>query len=500
ISGVQDYKLDVFVNTTGEVLGGRATAAVIAAYKGRVYPLFTNFSAYAQDTWRIRRRLTVTYGLRWELNPPPSEANGDAPFTVSGLDNPATMTLAPQGTPFFETTYGNFAPRVGVAYQLSQSPGREVVLRGGFGIFYDLGTGTASTAFYGANFPHSSRKVVVNSAFPLTSDVLTPLPFKTSPPYPTLFVTDPHLTLPRTYQWNVTTEGSLGTHQSLLASYVGAAGRRLLRQEYLVNPNANFTDLYVTRNASVSDYHALQVQFNRRLSRGLQALASYTWSHSIDTVSLESSLNVLSTRYDPSRDRGSSDFDIRHTFSAAATYDIPKVDTNRLLRPIVNSWVFDAILIVNSAPPFNPIAGGLPVFGLFGSTRPDVVPNVPLYVDDPTVAGGRRINRAAFKPPPANQQGTLGRNVLRAFPVSQVDMALARQFTLTERWKLQLRAEAFNVFNHPNFGRPVTRIGFPTFGRSQSMLNKSLGFDAGLNPLYQIGGPRSIQLALKLQF
>jgi hypothetical protein len=79
-------------------------------------------------------------------------------------------------------------------------------------------------------------------------------------------------------------------------------------------------------------------------------------------------------------------------------------------------------------------------------------------------------------------------------------MALARQFTLTERWKLQLRAEAFNVFNHPNFGRPVTRIGFPTFGRSQSMLNKSLGFDAGLNPLYQIGGPRSIQLALKLQF
>jgi hypothetical protein len=330
--------------------------------------------------------------------------------------------------------------------------------------------------------------------------VLTPLPFKTNPPYPTLFVSDPHLTLPRTYQWNVAMEGSLGKHQSLSASYVGAAGRRLLRQEYLVNPNPNFTDLYVTRNSSVSDYHALQVQFNRRLSRGLQALASYTWSHSIDTVSLESSLNILSTGYDPSRDRGSSNFDIRHTFSAAATYDIPKVETNRLLRPIVNSWVVDAILIVNSAPPFNPIAGGFSVFSLFGSTRPDLVPSVPLYVDDPTAAGGRRINRAAFKTPPANQQGTLGRNVLRAFPVSQVDMALARLFTLTERCKLQLRAEAFNVFNHPNFGPPVTRINAPDFGRSTSMLNKSLGFDAGLNPLYQIGGPRSIQLALKLQF
>jgi hypothetical protein len=115
------------------------------------------------------------------------------------------------------------------------------------------------------------------------------------------------------------------------------------------------------------------------------------------------------------------------------------------------------------------------------------------------VAGGRRINRAAFNFPPDGQQGTLGRNALRGFSVSQVDVALARQFRLMERWKLQLRAEAFNVFNHPNFAGLVTRINFPTFGLSTSMLNKSLGFDAGLNPLYQIGGPRSIQLALKLQ-
>ncbi len=500
ISGVQEYGLNVFINTVSDVLAGRASAAIVTANNGRLYPLFTNFSAYAQDTWSIRRRLTATYGLRWELNPPPKEANGDAPFTVRGLENPATMTLATQGTPFFETSYGNLAPRVGAAYELSESPGREIVLRGGFGIFYDLGTGTSSTAFYGANFPHSSSKVVVNAPFPFTSEVLTPLPFTTNPPYPTLFVTDPHLKLPRTYQWNVAIEGSLGKHQSIQASYVGAAGRRLLRQGYLANPNLNFTDLFVTRNAAVSDYHALQVQFNRRLSRGLQTLTSYTWSHSIDTVSLESSLNILSTGYDPSRDRGSSDFDIRHTLSAAATYDIPRLHGNRLLRAIVNSWVVDAILRVNSAPPVNPIAGGRPLFGLFGSTRPDLVPNVPLFVKDPTVAGGRRINRAAFNLPPANQQGTLGRNVLRAFPVSQVDTALARLFTITERWKLQLRAEAFNVFNHPNFAPPVLRINSPTFGTSTSMLNKSLGFDAGLNPLYQIGGPRSIQLAARLGF
>jgi len=88
----------------------------------------------------------------------------------------------------------------------------------------------------------------------------------------------------------------------------------------------------------------------------------------------------------------------------------------------------------------------------------------------------------------------------RGLPVWQVDTAVSRRFGLGERLKLQLRVEAFNIFNHPNFGQPVTRLQNPNFGRSLSMLNKSLGFDAGLNPLYQIGGARSIQLAARLLF
>jgi hypothetical protein len=375
-----------------------------------------------------------------------------------------------------------------------------MVLRGGFGIFYDLGTGTTSTAFYGANFSHTSSKSILNAPYPLATDVVTPLPFTTKAPYSTLFVADPHLVLPRTYEWNVAVERTLGKDQILSATYLGAAGRRLLRQEYLVNPNPSFTDLYVTRNAGVSDYHALQIQLHRRLSRGLQALASYTWSHSIDTVSLESSLNILSAGIDPSRDRSSSDFDIRHTFSAAATYEIPGLRTNRVLETLLRSWTLDGIVRVNSAPPVNATVGGRPLFGFVGATRPNIVPNVPFYVKDSTAAGGWRINRAAFTAPPLNKQGTLGRNVLRGFPVSQVDVALGRRFTLGEGLTLQIRAEAFNVFNHPNFGQPVARINNPNFGRSQSMLNQSLGFDAGLNPLYQIGGPRSIQLGAKLQF
>ncbi|HSE97418.1 MAG TPA: TonB-dependent receptor, partial [Blastocatellia bacterium] len=135
-------------------------------------------------------------------------------------------------------------------------------------------------------------------------------------------------------------------------------------------------------------------------------------------------------------------------------------------------------------------------------TRPDLVSGVPLYIDDPSVAGGRRINRAAFVTPPPNQQGTLGRNSLRGFAMSQLDFALRRRFQLTEGLNLQLRADFFNVFNHPNFADPNGSLnnalfGNALFGQSLQMLGRSLG---GLNPLYQIGGPRSIQLALKLQF
>lgn len=182
---------------------------------------------------------------------------------------------------------------------------------------------------------------------------------------------------------------------------------------------------------------------------------------------------------------------MRHSLSAAATYDIPNWNKYRSLVPFLHSWAIDALMRLNSAAPVNPIVGGRALFGLFGSTRPDLVADTPLYVNDPTVAGGRRINRAAFAFPPAGQQGTLGRNVLRGFPVSQLDLAVRRVFGVSERWKLQLRADVFNVFNHPNFGAPVARVNNPNFGRSDSMLNNSLGFDGGLNPLYQIGGPRS---------
>lgn len=135
--------------------------------------------------------------------------------------------------------------------------------------------------------------------------------------------------------------------------------------------------------------------------------------------------------------------------------------------------------------------------------RPNLVPGVPLWIANPNVAGGREINRAAFSTPVGAVQGDLGRNALRGFGAAEVDFALRRQFKLHERLALQARADLFNIFNHPNFGSPINYLSSPLFGQSTQMLGASLGTggqNGGLNPLYQIGGPRSAQLALKLVF
>jgi Carboxypeptidase regulatory-like domain/TonB dependent receptor-like, beta-barrel len=502
ILDTNDYVINIGFDDVAAAIAASPSGVVIAARSSR-YLLFTNFSAYAQDTWRATPRLALTYGLRWEVNPPPSETRGNDAYVVTGLNDLATMTLAPKGTPLWKTTYNNFAPRLGVAYQISRAKGGEAVLRGGFGIFYDLGTGPTGNAFLAANFPYQRIKFLANT-FPIDPAQAEPPPISLDPPYGDLRVY-PDFKLPRTYQWNVSVERALGSNQTITASYVAAVGRRLLRLEVLSGPalaNPNFTRLLIYRNAATSDYHALQLQFQRRLSRGLQALASYTWSHSFDIASGETFRNPPVTKIDPNIDRGPSNFDVRHSFSAAVTYDIPGSNANRLTDALLSKWSVDAIFRTRTATPVDLIANAPALFGIFGvSSRPDLVAGVPLYIKDPTVAGGRLVNKAAFATPPAGRQGTLGRNSVRGFPLSQLDLALRRKFALTERFSLQWKADFFNLLNHPNFGDPVSFLGSPLFGRSLQTLGRDLsGGDGGFSPLYQIGGPRSIQLALKLGF
>jgi hypothetical protein len=274
----------------------------------------------------------------------------------------------------------------------------------------------------------------------------------------------------------------------------------------LRTPNKNFTGEFDDmRNGATSSYNALQAQFRHRLSHGLVTLFSYTWGHAIDDVSSDVYFVNVPPGV-PSQERGPSDCDIRHTFSGAISYDIPGPGSG-IWRSIFGNWSTDSIIYARSEPTVNVVTGKDPLntgflSGAFSVARPNVVPGVPFYLYPPNAPGGKIINAKAFTIPAAGQ-GNLGRNALRGFGATQIDLTLRRQFRFTERFSLQARADFFNIFNHPNFGGPINYLSSPQFGQSTMMLANYLGSggqSGGLNPLYQIGGPRSIQLALKLQF
>ena len=482
----------------GGALSGTAAFAQPATFQANELRS-QNVSVYVQDTWNASPRLTITYGARWEINPALEGKNAaNDPFTVVGLDNPATMTLAPRGTPLYDTSYGNVAPRLGLAYQFGNT-----VIRGGAGTFYDLGHGSLGGA--SAFFPYSASKTFVRVPFPLTPENAAPPQLTVNPPVDLIVVADDHLRLPRTYEWNATLERSLGGSQVSL-TYVGAAGRGLLRVTNLFNPNPQFQIVSVTSNTSTSDYHSVQARFERRLSRGLQALASYTWAHSIDTASTDALAtyeNTPDSVADPNIDRADSDFDIRHAFTAGVTYMMSAPESNQVLRTALGGWSLHSFLFARSAPPVNIVGATSFAAGTILKYRPNVVPGVPLEVFGSQYPGGKIFNAAAFSPAPEGQQGNFGRNVLRSFGAFQIDIALQRRFQLTQGLNLRFRTEFFNIFNRPNFGPPVNDLSSPLFGHSTQMLATSLGSggpNGGFNPLYQVGGPRSIQLAFRLEF
>jgi hypothetical protein len=481
---------------------GSASSVIVSA-QDRTVINFTNLSVYAQDTWRISQRLSLTYGVRWEYNPPPVAANGQSLFTVTGLDNLANLNLAPEGTPLYQATRNNYAPRVGAAFQLFKHPGFETMLRGGFGVFYDLGSGPLGNS--SSSFPYQRRKTFSNVLYPLDIIYTTQLPYNQSLPVSLIRVAEPNLQLPRVMQWNFGVEQSLGAKQTLTATYVGVAGRRLLRTELLQNPTPYFEQVYVTTNKATSDYHALQLQFQRRLAQGFQAYASYTWAHAIDIASNDStaSLPTLAGRepYDALLDRGPSDFDIRHSLTAAVSYDLPSLFKSGIGRAVFSRWSVETIFSAHSAAPVEVFSRRISDFGIV-NLRPDVTTDVPLYLSDPSAPGGRRFNPAAFLVPLYEGQGNLGRNALRGFPFTQLDFAVHRNFALTDRVGLQFRMEIFNLFNHPNFASPVGDLDSANFGRATTMLGRSLTAtnNTGFNPLFQEGGPRAVQFSLKLQF
>jgi hypothetical protein len=517
---------DVFLDVA-DAASGTLTEAFVNSARNATF-LLRNLGLFAQDSWRVMPRLTVTYGLRWDVDFTPTTTSGPNFPAVTNFGNLSQLALAPAGRPPYNTKFGNVAPRLGVAYQLSQKPGAETVVRGGWGIFYDLASQAVGTALLNSFYPFGAQNLVFGQ-YPLDPSTTAAPPSISVAQLASggvLAAFDPNLKLPYTMQWNVAIERSLGTTQSLSATYLGSVGRRLLQTEVDDNINQNISNAYLVSNQGTSDYNALQLQFQRRVSHGLQALASYTWAHSIDTAS--DTYTIFARAIGANPNRGSSDFDVRHAVSVGITYDIPAPRINAFANAIVRGWSLENVFQAWSAPPVNLIDPNVSLNNSpLAFARPDVVPGIPLYLFGSQYPGGKAINNTPgavmggcpdgsqsvgpFCPPPVDpttglalRQGDLGRNALRGFGAWQWDLAVHRNFPIRDSLALQFRAEMFNVLNHPNFGPPDGNIGDTLFGLSTRTLGKSLDGGVGggtpLSDLYQIGGPRSIQLALKLIF
>lgn len=455
-------------------------------------PVFHEFAAYAQDNWRLTEHVSLDLGLRWEVNPPPTEANGQIPYTLLGdVSNPSTLTLAPQGTPLWNTSSYNFAPRLGIAWRAHSAPGWETVVRSGGGVFFDTGNQIATYGFSGIGFNVAADPT--NVSLPLSASQLN---LSTNPTAPytrtSIYAFPRHLQLPYTLEWNFSVDQALGKDQALTISYVASDARRLLQEQRrtITSLNSNFGTIYYFPNGVTANYESLQLKFQRSVSKGIQALVSYGWTHSLDFGSTNAEYPFT---------YGNSDYDIRHSLQGGMSWDLPHPAHSTIGRLVLGGWGADARLMARTGYPIT-LTGNLitdPPTGNKYYSGVNYDSSKPIYLYGSQYAGGRVINKSAFTQPAGTSVGNAPRNFVRGFGAEQINLALRRNFHLQEGMSLQFRAEAFNIFNHPNFGFVQAFYSNAQFGQATKMLNQSLGT---VSSLYQQGGPRSMQFAVKLVF
>ena len=463
-------------------------------------PVFDAFSAYLQDTWLLSSAVTVTAGLRIERNEPPS-ADGLQPLLVAFGDTPGAITVRPSGSPLWRTETA-IAPRVGISYVMRQGNQGylgSTVLKGGFGLFYDVGIGRSGLAF-GRGYPFERRIDLTNVTLPINQSVIDSLAVTDQPGASQVYGFPDRLRLPKTYQWQVGVEQGLGTSTMIGAAYVGAAGRDLLRAERidLTGIRTDIRNIESLTNGSFSDYDSLQLSVRRRLHRGIAVTGAYTLSRSTDNASDEFVLLAPEARYEPALDEGPSDFDIRHSVSISSSLAAGTLPGRwRFL----SGLTFDVLFMARSALPINPVINRNLGFGSF-NFRPDAVPDRPLYLYDSIYPGGRRINPAAFATPQELRQGNARRNSVRGFAFTQLDAALGREWHIGST-KIGGRLEVFNVLNAPQFGTITPTVGTALFGQAARSLANTLGGGSattGTAAAFQPGGPRSVQFSATFGF
>ncbi|MBY0505432.1 MAG: carboxypeptidase-like regulatory domain-containing protein [Bryobacteraceae bacterium] len=494
----------VFSGLSGQsqsFLSGTSATTVVSSSLPEVYPSTLNFSYYLQDTWRVDQFTTISYGLRWDVNPAPTARQGPRPLALSSnRTDRVTQTES-----LYNTRWTDLAPRFGLSHVISRQPGREVVFRGGIGIFHDLGYGTSLAAFSSA--PYVNARTLTAAAYPLTTSDLAPPVLPATKPYNQVGAANRNLQSPRVWQWNATIEPNLGFGQLFSVGYAGTRGTRLLRTETTPSFSEDYDLLRLATNGADSDYHSLQAQFRRRFASRLLLQASYTWSHSIDTASADAGFGGgFATLF--SSERGSSDYDVRHNFNLSGSYALP---ATKFLSALTKDWWTDFLFATRTGMPFDVVGlsadssnqtATTPLRrGLFAQVRPNYNGQA-VWISDALAPGGRRLNRDAFTSPTGFGQGNLGRNAIRGFGLTQLDLTLRREVRLGEKRSLHITAQGFNIFNQTNFanltrneGANLTSANFGIANRTQNQ-----GVAGGLGAVFRTGGPRSVQLALRFQF
>jgi hypothetical protein len=488
------------------------------------------FALFAQDDFRATQNLTINLGLRWEYFGPLNEAHN----ILANLGSDGNLAMV--GTDGVDGAYkkdrNNFGPRLGFAW----SPLRGTVIRAAYGVYFDYIPQHLLTTNFTNDAGLTTPPIGPRPVQPLNFDsdafsgvsgapVFTPV---TEPFAFDIFFTSRNLVTPYAQSWNLNVEHELVKNVAFQLGYVGSKGTKLVRlrdanQAFVdgsrPNPNYGFMDEFAT--ISGSTYHALQTTFRIQNWHGLAGFAGYTWSKSLDDASdgIDFNFATVAIPQDSNNlraEHGPSNFDTRHRFTAAFTYQIA-----HLVGPDLFSrgWQLNTIITAQSGRPV-PIVSGLDTSGNGFPTpsnshqRPNLVPGANPIVSNwesaPDSIG--YLNPAAFTQPlnPVDDIpsfGNLGRNAIYGPHFWNVDFAVAKNFPVFDRLSLQLRAEFFNLFNHPNFALPNFFItpttfadGAPTGAPTNQGLISQTPDQAQTNPGLGGGGPRVIQLGVKLIF
>jgi outer membrane receptor protein involved in Fe transport len=526
-----------------------------------------NHGLYIQDSFRWTKRLTVNYGLRWDYFGVPSEKNNL--FYQLTPANGGTLTqVGANGGPssLYNKDYNNFAPRLAVAYDLTGQG--MTVIRAGYGIFYDAFSQDIFLAHvpYNCVFCPGPAYTGIGAA-PIGFSGLSGNPITTgspvysaSSPLGDYFGVDPNIRTPYVQNWNLNIQQQLTGKIMAQIGYVGAKGTKLFRfrdinqpsqaaitaydlsqcSNGFVAPNCPVFDYGVPRTAypnffyvnqeeanANSVYNALQMSLRVNAWHGLSAQANYAWSHSIDNASdLEDFIpnaaqpnNSLA----PQLERGNSNFDIRNRFTLNFTYQLPTFSGG--YSRLKNGWGFDGVLNLQDGQPwsFNYNFQGDYSGSGEGFDRPDVIAPVHYgsspanYIDLTSFAVpctfGNTTNDGTSDATNclsgSRHFGNLARNSLKGPSFKEFNFSVFKNTKLTERVQLQLRAEFFNLFNHPNFANPELPNfiadpginGIDSAGRGVGFYALTATGDVGIgNPFLGGGGPRGLQFAAKVSF